>query len=692
MIKRRNVIFCIMYLILTYCCFITGVCKLSFVNFSMHLLFIFSVIDLFIAIHFIVDIKKMYEYIYKYRYLIGLLIFSFLVIFKYNGSSVQLFNNYIQPEAPVQENLVLGHFRGIRSDEWLVTTPLSLTQANKNINFSENNTILSAKDNLVTLNPKLPNTNFFSLVSSPRNIGYLFLDLERAYSFAWYLDYFILFFASFEMLMIITKKNRLWSLIGSVMITLSPVIQWWQSPSIPAYGALAIVLFYYFVKNKNWKQKTLLSLLFGYSGFLYIMCIYPAWQVPYAYCYLILLIWIMIKNRKDLHISDLIYLIPTLGIIIILIAPILISNKEVFEITSNTVYPGNRLSTGGGEWRLLFTYINDITYPYRGAISNPCEFSQYLTLFPIPILYGIYLMIKNKKADLFVILSVIVLGVLSIWVILPLGEVFSKITLLYMSTENRVQVAIGYLSVILIVYLLSKYEKEEQIVSLENMILTMISFITVFINVKISNSVTETYFSGSSSLYLSIIIFIIFAVVMTLFLINNKKTNIFLALAFLLISLLSGALVSPINRGLKILYNKPIAREIQKLVEEDANAIYMTTDSNLFLSNYIAVNGAKTINTTNYIPNLELYEKLDVNKEYADIYNRYEHVTISLTEKETSFILNQEDYISINLNYADICKTNADYLVTNTNNGYDRYTKIYDEYGVKIYETKCNAN
>ena len=47
---------------------------------------------------------------------------------------------------------------------------------------------------------------------------------------------------------------------------------------------------------------------------------------------------------------------------------------------NNTVYPGERFSTGGGEWRTLFTYVLQIFYPYKD-LANPCEFSQYISLF-----------------------------------------------------------------------------------------------------------------------------------------------------------------------------------------------------------------------------------------------------------------------------------------------------------------------
>lgn len=690
MVNKKKVILCIFYLTLSYCLFFSAVNYLPFLHFSLDLLFAFSLFNIFISLHFILNIKKMYDFIFKKRYIIGIILFIFLVFGKYNGSSIELWNGIIQPDYQLNNGVIVGKARGIRSDEWLVSTPITLTQATESVDFSQYNNLLGATENLVTLNPKLPNTNILSVISSPNNIGYLLLDKESGFSFSWYFCYFLLFFSSLEMLMIFTKKNKLFSFLGAILITLSPVVQWWQSPQIVSYGNLAVVLFYYFIINKGWKKKMLLSILFGYAGLLYIMCLYPAWQVPYGYCYLIMIIWIIAKNKDKVKLKDFIYLIPAIAIIAVILIPILISNKEVFKITTNTVYPGNRMSTGGGEWRILFTYINSIYYPYK-EIGNPCEFSQYISLFPIPIIYGIYVMIKNKKLDLFICLSSFILLILCLWVYFPMGNIFSKVTLLYMTTETRVQVAIGFLTVILLIYILSNYEKKFAIkFNIKNLICLIISVISAFIIVKISNSVTEDIFPNYVNLKMSLVSVVILTSLVLLTILNNKKTNKILIAMLVLISIISGSIVSPINKGLKVFYNKPVSKEISKLVSSNNDSVFLASDSGITLSNYIAVNGAKTINTTNYIPNLNLYKKLDPTEQYNDIYNRYEHVAVNIVSNSTEFILNQDDYITINLNYEDVCKINVDYLVTNnSNSNYNSFDLIYNEYGIKIFETNC---
>ena len=690
--KKNRLIFSGLFLVASFLLFYLICKKVYFLSFSKELFIIFTMIDLFILSNFVFDRKKIYDFLYKRRYIIGLVILLVLVLGKYNGSSTAIWNSYIQPEYKIENSVIFGKTRNIRSDEWLVSTPSNLSQATSTVDFSTYNTVLGAHKNLVMLQPNLPSKDI-SILSTPNKMGYLFLDVERAYSLSWYLPGFILFFATFELLMILLNGNKLYSVLGAIMVTFSPTVQWWQSGAIPAYGTSAVVLFYYFLNTDGWKKKLLLSILIGYFGYLYIMCIYPAWLVPYAYVYLLLVIWIVVNNKKKITKKDFLYLIPLVLVIAIPLFTILHLNKEIFNIMSSTVYPGARKSTGGGEYITLFTYVLSIFYPYKD-LGNPCEFSQYISLFPIPFFYAIYLLIKNKKKDLFLIMSCILMTFFCIWIFFPLPGIISKLTLMNYSTPVRSQVIIGYLSLLMLLYILANYQiKElEKIFNIKNLVIVIISFISIFLTIKLSNNVINKFSPGYVSLKTSLISLIIFTFIVVLFLYNHKKTNVILVLSLIFVTLLSSALVAPLNKGLDVFYKKPVAKEIKKLVKKDKNSIFMSADNTIITSNYIIVNGGKTINSTNQVPNLKLYHKLDPDLEYEDVYNRYEHVAVEvIDEGETSFELVQPDCIRLHITKSDVCKIGVDYLVTVNNDLHDlNYDLIYNKYGAYIFKTNCN--
>jgi len=62
--------------------------KISIINFSYDLLFLTTLGIVFFELHFFLDIKKMYNWIFKWRVLLAIGIFAFLVAAGYHGSSM----------------------------------------------------------------------------------------------------------------------------------------------------------------------------------------------------------------------------------------------------------------------------------------------------------------------------------------------------------------------------------------------------------------------------------------------------------------------------------------------------------------------------------------------------------------------------------------------------------------------------
>ena len=249
-----------------------------------------------------------------------------------------------------------------------------------------------------------------------------------------------------------------------------------------------------------------------------------------------------------------------------------------------------------------------------------------------------------------------------------------------MSTSSRVQSVIGYLSIIQLIYFLGNYSFELKKINFKKIaFLVALALIFTFFTIKISNRTTELVYPGYVNIYTSLISLIIFAPIVMLIISNYKKSYIPLCLCLIIISFVSGAFVSPINKGLDVMYDKPVAKKIRKIMQNNSNSKFIAVNSGTVLSNYIVANGGKTLNSTNYLPNLKLYHSLDSKKKYENVYNRYEHVVVNLVDEKTNFELNYADSITINLNYSDVCKVGVDYLVTTSDDTskFDSFKKIY---------------
>ena len=537
---------------------------ISYIRFSYDLLFLATIGIIFVSLHFFLDIKKMYEKMFKFRYLIGLAIFLILVIGKYHGSSINIWNHYIQPSS-WEGNNVIGVSRGIRSDEWLVSTPHLLSQ--KWNDFSIENTLMGATATNVSFYPRLVVKDYASIFY-PQYLGFFFLDIERGFSFYWYLPIFALFFVSLELFMIITKKNKLYSTLGAFIITLAPPVLWWNSCTILLYGEAALLVIYYLMQTNSKIKRLLLSVLLGYIAVCYALALYPAWQIPYAYFFLLVFIWMIIKNNDKLKIKDFLYLLIPIFIVIISLVPLLLSSMDVIEIMTGTVYPGERHVVGGGDWRLLFTYFHTPYYPYTGLIGNPCEYCQYISLFPLPIILGIVSMIKNKKIDWFVLLNCTFSTLLLIWAIFPLPGFLSEITLMTSTTVERAQLVLGYASIFLFIYLISNYEKSNFEFKLKNNLIYIVCAVILSIVCCCLSKQALGLFPGITNKYFSLISIVIFAFLFYLLMSNNKKTNIIFVISMFIVTLVSGALILPIAKGLDVIYEKPLSKKIQEIIKK----------------------------------------------------------------------------------------------------------------------------
>lgn len=700
MINKKKKIIGVLSIFIMYIGVLALIKLSNSVNFSIDIMFFATLLIAYISSHFFFEIKKMYNCLFKHRYFIVGGIFLILVVGGYNGSSMGMWNYYIDPNISVENaEPIIGQSRGIRSDEWLVSTPTTLSQLSDTVDLGKINNLINAKSNDVTFYPRLIQKDY-SVILNLASIGYLFLPKNQGFSFAWYFNFFALFLVSIELFMIITKKNKLYSVLGAFLITLAPSVIWWNSCTTQLYGEAALLIIYHFLNFNNKIHKVIMASLLGWIAACYIMLMYPAWQLPYGYFFVILFLYLLYENRDKIKISNICYLFITAAICGILVFPLYIGATDIFAIVTNTVYPGARESYGGGIFGILFDYIANIFFPYSNSVANPCEFSQYISFYPIPLFMGIYYLYKNKKAnkelDVFLVFTIVFSILLSIWCIFPLPKVFSKITLMTMSTPIRAQLVLGYASIFMLVYILSKYETLNNCKKTKNkqILLELISIISFVSILLFSNKVINAEYKDSLTIFTNIISIIIFLPLIYLLIINKKRTNLFLTVGMIIITVLSTITINPLSKGLSVFFEKPFSKEIQSLVKNDSNSVFLAVNSGIVLPNYILANGAKTVNSVNFVPNLDLWNELDKTSKYNFVYNRYSHVAVELVNDDTNFELLQVDAMKINLNYNDICITNADYLVSSQElyDNEDYYYEIYHENNMYIYKTKCSES
>lgn len=659
------------------------------ISIKLLLFFVIYGLVLLIIYRYLEAISK---FIYKYRYLIALLLFVLCIIFEISGSSIGMWDAFLpKGNNSSFDGVLFGTSRIIRTDEWAVNTPMAFSQYYNDFSYFSDVVRGSSTDMFIVYGQAVKD---IGIIFRPFYIGYLFLNQARGLSFFWCGRIICLFMVTFEMGMLITNKNKKYSVVTAFLITFAPLVQWWFAVNglieMLIYSQLAVIMLYKYMNTKNYLKRTVYIFTIMLCAGGYILTFYPAWMVPLFYVLVSLIIWVLITNWRNFEFSPKKDLpIWTVAVILfgICMLHIFINSKETIETVLNTVYPGKRVGLGGGGFEFLWKGISNLFYVIdgNGVPYNLCEDSVFFDLFPLGLILALYVIFKQKKKDTLIICLLIVDLILTLYVVFSWPEMLAKITLLSYSTTIRANGILGLVNVLLLIRSLSIKDKEKQ----GGIKPLIISTILVIIVLAFNKYAMKNYMNGTKMAISFLVLFILFNMI----LLYNKFKNE-LAIMICVLMLFMGCLVNPIRTGADVIYKNDLSKEIENVVEDNKDALWLVEDMGLPMINYPMMLGAHTINCTNVYPAMKRWKQFDADGENEKIYNRYAHIEIKITsEEETNFNLKYPDNYLINLNINDLKKLGVKYILSTNdletfNNDYIYMEKLKEVEQYKIFEIK----
>ena len=225
----------------------------------------------------------------------------------------------------------------------------------------------------------------------------------------------------------------------------------------------------------------------------------------------------------------------------------------------------------------------------------------------------------------------------------------------------------------------------------EKIFLPLITIIVVIFTIYLSR---ENVNEGYMNIKRCAVSFILLLIPSLALLSNKKNVKIIFTLFIIVISLGSTIYVNPLMKGFSGLYDKPLSKELQKYKEKDEDARWVSLGT-FINANYLGINGLNVINSTNLYPNLKLWHRIDKDKENEDIYNRYAHIEMNLTNKSTEFTLVQADMFKLDIMGGDLCKLDVDYAISTYDlDKFDdddivTFDEKYHKDNIYIYKVNC---
>lgn len=607
------------------------------------------------------------EFIYKYRYILALVLFILCVAFEITGSSIGMWCSYF---GEADEDIILGTSRAIRSDEWAVSTPMMFSQYyNSPEPFSYYSSTVRGSLTDVFLEYGQPVKDIL-MIFRPFYIGYLFLPVAKGMAFFWCGRWIALFLVSFEMGMLITKKDKRLSVVMAFLISFAPVIQWWFAVNglveMLIFLQLSILMLWKYMNTDSKKARIIYVGVIVLCAGGYILTFYPSWQVPLVYILLGMIIWTFMENYKSCKMDVLDWVIIVLAVIILacFMGYLLYRSGDTIQAILGTTYPGSRVETGGGMFQQLFNYVSNIWYAVtgNGTGANVCESSQFIDFFPISYIVPIIMMIKGKKKDKLTIVMLIMNTFLGVYCVIGFPVWLAKITLLSFSQSTRCVIAFEFGNIILLIR--SLYLLKE---STENTVKDIVKDIGIAIfaaggTVFICYRINSAFFSTA----MVIVTFLIFSVLFFGILQYFNKIARGWSILVIVVMLFSGLLVNPVRQGIDSVENISVLKSIREIKQEDPQALWVMENEGLPYINAGLLCGAATVNSTNVYPDIERWKSLDEQDQFGDIYNRYAHIKICIKQEgNPEFIIEgAQDSFTLYLTIDDLSKIGIDYIMT----------------------------
>lgn len=641
------------------------------------------------------------ERIFRFRYLIAMLIFIACVALEITGSSIGCFNG------GAEKNLLLGVSRQIRSDEWAILTPMTWTQyMDPNGTFSYFNSVIRAEPTDVFLEYGLPISTPL-MVFKPFLLGYLFLPIAKGMSFFWCGRLIALSMISFEFGRLITKDNRLLSIVYSAMIVFSPVVQWWFAINgfveMLIFFQLSLICFDKFLKDGHALRRFLYVAVIGICAGGYALTMYPPWMIPLAYVLLGCIIWIFYNNRTNgsirrLSKNDALSILFVLFVLLFSASYIINKSYETIETISNTVYPGQRTDNGGSvPVSSLFGFIPSVWYAvrakegYLGVYGNVCECANFICLFPAGYLLYFHRSVKKKRDALCTIMMIISI-LLLIYCVHGIPETIATVSFLRFSTGGRAAVIWGFANVILLIRLIAMLSgdidetdnrKDHRV---EARILSCLLMCgVVLLGIWSSYQADVTFYNG----YMIIIEALLFIPLYCLLCDHSRNVNNIWAVFMISVCLISGALVNPVRRGVDDINMISEVQMIRNIVEKDPEAVWIVEGDTFPIPNLPLIAGARTINCTNIYPDLERWRKVDPEGRYEICYNRYvASLQVIRQDKKSDnqkFVLHNPLAYTVYLSDEEIRSLGTKYILTNKDYSNDSMKLISSNGARNVY-------
>lgn len=615
------------------------------------------------------------QWLHRRRFWIGATLIIAAVVLDLNGSSLGAWRTWFgQNQLPAET--IFGVPRATRTDEYAVGTSLAFAQGYEGYPYFNQNLGNRATDMfLIKDTPVWTPAEIFR----PFHWGYLLLGSSRGLAFYWAARLVVLFLASYQFLLMITRKQGVADrhlglcAVGASLIAFSPMVQWWYAvnslPEMLIAVFVSIVLFDRYLKDRNsWHRLGYLAVILLCAG-MFILTLYPAWQIPLGYLLLALIVWVIGRNRHVIRFSwiDVVVIVLALVVFAAVLGSVLFLSRDTIAAMLGTAYPGHRVSTGGGlDSRTFFAGTAGLLFPFKvfpkggsGIFTNPSEAALFVDLFPLGIVVAVANLFTERKKDWLSVLLMVVIAFFSLFVLVGLPEQISRLMFLSSVTTRRAYMVIGLSNVLLLVRSLSQRSW-----TLRLPVVLPIAVVYGVGSMLLLRPMFPKFFKPVTC---AAIVLIAAFLVVTLLVRSGRLRSVLVPLSVFGL-VISGSMVNPVQYSTGEFTNQPSVRQVVETQRREPGLWVVDGVNSEMIANLLAANGVKTLNTVSVTPAIDRWKEIDPTDAYGEIYNRYAFVRIHIVYRHEEdvpvFQLRATDSMQVNITPSELVRLGVDYIMS----------------------------
>lgn len=605
-------------------------------------------------------IKRWPGWLYRHRWYVGLGTWGLLTLLQIHGSAIGVYATLLND--PEVNTDIIGFSRPDRFDEWLNMTSFAFSQyvpGPDGSTFNYFNPYLRAVPTDVFIVLGQPVRDICTLFR-PFMLGYLVMPPGNGLAFFWIGRLIILGLVSYEFGRLWLKDNHTWAWYYTLMTVLSPAVQWWFGVNefvemLIAGQAAVLVIYQYLQCRPGWRQLGW-GLLFSYLAGIYVYVMYPAWQIPFAYIFLIFAVWI-IRHHWRAHQwgrLDVVCGGIFVGMLLLPLLHTLQMSSAAIALIRSSVYPGERFVTGGGlTWDWLFNSGLGLFTPFS-AITKPqyaFNLSQFFDFAPFGFLLALYQMARARKIDALITALLLLDVIFMAFCLIPWPRWLAAGTLLFEVPEGRMIIPISYINVVLILRTIIIYPQR------------LGRWQTAFLadGTALFSAWASFHYCKEAYMPMNTIVLLL---VTTVGIVCFCRYRSHLGPLLLGLFLCIGGMINPVAQGTASVYKTELGQAISQIASGDKGK-WIVIGEETTLNNYPPIFGAPTINSYNTYVTWDNWNTLDLNDEARRVLNRCGHIKIGeITEKPSTYISEHGDLAELTLSREDVQRLGVRYILS----------------------------